>query len=257
MSRNLHEIEIQQFDDVIYDLFTGELVDTISMFDMIEEFEESLEGMQIRIRGPIAYKRASGDLYFEWTLMNNMWEFETIFKYIRMNYSTGEFSLHDNSILPIYPSTENERGLTVQMSFFRRWWVDDDYTCFYLNNGLIIDEYSDFRIIYSIFTPTIVFPSIVMITLSPDNLPLESESLYTRFPELRQYQGLDGYEINVVLTGYPTAEEIFKLFMEDGHEIVFEDLIMRGDLSIDGEYHEIHSFEDYFRFRDTSEWEEE
>ena len=42
------------------------------------------------------------------------------------------------------------------------------------------------------------------------------------------------------------------LFIEDGSEISFEDVVMVSEASIDGEEHEINSFEEYFRLRDFS-----
>jgi len=195
----------------------------------------------------------SGDLYLQWRFSNSWTEREVNYQYIGLNSTTGEFSLHDIIITPIL--AENERVLTLQMSFFSELWVEDDFLPFYLNNGITRNETWDFSISQHNFLQP-YFPNIVTVVLSPDNLPMESENLYSRFPGLRQYQGQNGLEINLELTGYPTAEEVFELFMEDDHEVVFEGLVISGDYSIDGEEHKITSFEDYFRLRDFSDWDE-
>jgi len=240
----------QQLDIVIYDLFTGEIVKEINVLEMIEEFKESLDGYQLVNSSPLSiHMLESGDLYLQWRFSNSKTWREGNYQYIGLNSDTGEFLLHDNMVTTAL--TENERELAVQMSFFGERWMEDgidDLNSFYLNNGITRYEIRDFSISQRNFYS--YFPNTVTVVLSPDNLPMESENLYNRFPGLRDFQGKDGVRINLVLTAYPTAEEVFELFMEDGHEVVFDGLIMSSDHSIDGEEHEIHSFEDYLRLRD-------
>ncbi len=80
-------------------------------------------------------------------------------------------------------------------------------------------------------------------------LPEQNEALYGMFPELEQYRGEEDCYVCLYIGGYPTAEELLRLFMEDGQEISFEGVVMSGEYSIDGEEHEIHSFEEYEQWR--------
>ena len=48
--------------------------------------------------------------------------------------------------------------------------------------------------------------------------------------------------VTFYIGGAPTAEEILKLFLEDGEEISFEGCVLPAKLSIDEQDHEIRSF---------------
>ena len=257
-------LEVEQLDHIIYDLVSGEPVRTVNFLEIMEEFGEISDEFQIVDPIPSVYGIGTENFYFEWRISENSWDERNsenvVYKYILMNYGTGEISLHDESQRSGLAFTENEGELARQISVFDDFRMGSSLESFYLNNGIIRNEHRDFSIsqlVTRYFIPSVTIPSIVIVTLSPDNLPMESESLYSRFPGLREFQGEDGFEINIVLTGYPTAEEVFELFMEDGHEVVFDGLVMRGGMSIDGEEHEINSFEDYFRLRDFSWLDEE
>ena len=242
---------IQEFlhiENIIYDLLSGEEVKVIDLFEIMEEFEEQLYGYELIGASPLVEMLDSGDIYLIWRFSNREMSNFNI-QNIIMNYETGEISFYDSEARRT-SFTESERELRLQRSFFRQYWVESDLDSFYNDNGFINNEFEDFSVLRA-------FPETTTILLIPENLPLESESLYSRFPELRDFQGQDGLEINVLLTGNLTAEEIFEMFMEDGHEIVFDGLIMSGYYSIDGEEHEINSFEDYFRLRDFSDWDDE
>ena len=84
-------------------------------------------------------------------------------------------------------------------------------------------------------------------------LPEHNEVLYGMFPGLEQYRGEENCYICLYIGGNPTAEELLRLFMEDGQEISFEGAVLPGEYSIDGEDHEIHSFEEYEQWYDEGE----
>ena len=248
------EVEFQQLDNVIYDLLSGEEVKVIDVLEMMEEFEELLEGYRILSLSPTVRRLESGEVYLVWRFSNKDIFDDHSIQHIRMNYETGEISFHNYEVTMVAFSSENDRELHIKLGFFRGSWIegDDSLPSFYYNNGIIVNESSAFRIYRDAF-----LKESAIVRLSSDNLPLDSESLYNRFPGLREFQGADGLEINLRITEHLTAEEVFELFMEDGHEIVFDGLVISGDYSIDGEEHEINSFEDYFRLRDFSWLDEE
>ena len=83
------------------------------------------------------------------------------------------------------------------------------------------------------------------------DLPHQNEELYSLFPELKNYIGQEGYYIHLVIGNSPSAEYLLRLLMEDGKEISFEHMepISRYQ-SIDGQEHEVHSFEEYYQWKD-------
>ena len=93
------------------------------------------------------------------------------------------------------------------------------------------------------------FEGVYQIEIMAKYLPKQNEALYGMFPELEQYRGEEDCYVCLYIGGYPTAEELLRLFMEDGQEISFEGVVMSGEYSIDGEEHEIHSFEEYEQWR--------
>ena len=89
----------------------------------------------------------------------------------------------------------------------------------------------------------------VRVWMTTDYLPKENQALYSEFPQLKEYQGEEGLAVCIYLSDYPSAEEIFKLFLEEGQEVSFEGAVLDAELSIDGQEHEIHSFEEYYQWR--------
>ena len=86
---------------------------------------------------------------------------------------------------------------------------------------------------------------IVQIDIPKAYLPERNETLYAEFPGLAEYEGSDDEILTFYISGSPTAEEILKMFMEEGEEISFEGCVLPANSSKDGQEHEIHSFEEY------------
>ena len=99
----------------------------------------------------------------------------------------------------------------------------------------------------------------VKLSFTTDKLPKNNKKLYEKFPDLKEK--LDELEekglrarLEVVLTGKPSYEEIMELLMEEGREPVFEDIKISAEDSVDGEEHEVHSFDDwraYYRLEEA------
>lgn len=83
------------------------------------------------------------------------------------------------------------------------------------------------------------------------DLPHQNKELYSLFPELKNYIGQEGYYIHLVIGNSPSAEYLLRLLMEDGKEISFEHMEpIPNYQSIDGQEHEVHSFEEYYQWKD-------
>ena len=262
LNRYYRDERWEQLEVRIYNLLTKELERTIDVLEAFEklDWEEMgdyrlLDWLGERLWSPTTFMK-NGELYLVW----NWIEFyqmelshpdrERERRWIGLNYLTEEVALHEGRLIwmeGIGLPSEREREFHVCLSIFDDWsGLEEDLL---LNNGIRRGYWSDF------FIGAQPFPGVASVTSLASLLPEESESLYRRFPELRQFQGREDLEVQIILTDYPTAEEILEMFMEDGQEISFEGLVLRADSSIDGEEHEIHSFEDYMRLRSRSRWE--
>ena len=240
----------------IYDIFTKEHVRTIDLLSLLDYLDEDIIAEFGYTRLTSSYQvdaRENGELYLGVILSerrNDSWT-DRRYKWLRMNFHTGEITLEESFAFERQRWTREENlDFLLQMSVFEHDWNIGDYDILSIN-GIEMETRRD--LIMGVSS----FPGSARITLQAKLLPEESQSLYSRFPGLRQFQGREDLEVNVVITGYPTAEEILEMFMEDGREISFEGLRLRYDWSIDGEEHDINSFEDYFRLSDTSRWDED
>jgi hypothetical protein len=256
---SVHRYEVlEKYYVRIYDILTRELVRTINILDAIERLEwDEIEEYRFLTRSPSPYME-NGELFFAWRMtefyqdvpassrINNRW--------LRMNYLTEEMTVHEGDLADEMPlPNEKERDFCVCLSIFTDLSIYEGEIrlreALLPNNVIERNERNDFIVI------DLGFQGVASITLLASLLPEESESLYSRFPGLRQFQGREDLRVQVVLTGYPTAQEILEMFMEDGREISFEGLFLPGSLSIDGEDHDIDSFEDYMRLRSRDRWE--
>ena len=91
----------------------------------------------------------------------------------------------------------------------------------------------------------------VKISFTTDKLPENNTKLYEKFPDLKQkLEGLNGQKarLEVVLTGNPSYEDIMELIMEDEREVVFNNITISAEDSVDGLEHEVHSFDDWRQY---------
>lgn len=93
---------------------------------------------------------------------------------------------------------------------------------------------------------------IIEAEMKVSRLPRENTKLYEEFPELKEYEGNSGETVKLFLGGYPDAEEVMEMLLEEGTEITFDGCVLYGNASIDGKKHEITSIEDYIKWCDWS-----
>ena len=249
----------------VYDFLTKERVKTIDLLSLLDDLEEDVIEEFGYTQLTLIYEletREDGELYLGFLLSEiESDSLDRRYLWLRMNFHTDEVTLEESFSFERQNWTRaGNRDFSLQMSVLGCEWNVGDYDIFSIN-GIEIEAWDNIpRSTFSVWKSDPEsggFPGTAIITLQAKLLPKESQSLYSRFPGLRQFQGREDLEVNVVITGYPTAEEILEMFMEDGREISFEGLRLRYDWSIGGEEHDINSFEDYFRLRDTSRWDED
>jgi hypothetical protein len=226
----------------IYNLVTRELVETIDIIPLFEPFSEEF---QLQSSVALTFMDEAGDMYLGWLSRDipTTAEFtQEQYRFI-LNLRTREVSFYEE--LPERFALEEQRELNLQLSIFNSWSLEVEG---------VQSRSSRFRRVNGMDGISLLatgIPSLVEIGLEAINLPQESQELYSMFPGLREFIGQEGLVITIYIGGKPSAEEILTMFMEDGQEINFEGSIMRDDWSIDGQEHEIHSFEDFFRWVNT------
>ena len=147
-----------------------------------------------------------------------------------------------------------------QLRIFYDWTQDPNYYQFLNANGFARFQWEDFksqtmffRCVTGSSTQGYRNEGIAEVRIVTYALPKENKELYSKFPGLKQYQGQEGLVAQILLGNYPSAEEVMKLFLEEGQEISFEGCVMDGKYSIDGLPHKINSFEEFNQWFKTEE----
>jgi len=139
-----------------------------------------------------------------------------------------------------------------QLRVFFDWTQEPDPYYFLDINGFKLFDGEDYksptrsiRCVTGWDTQGVKNEGIAEVSITTYALPKENKELYSKFPGLKQYQGQEGLVAQIFLGNYPSAEEVMKLFLEEGQEISFEGCVMDGKYSIDGLPHEINSFAEF------------
>ena len=80
-------------------------------------------------------------------------------------------------------------------------------------------------------------------------LPEDNAELYRHFPGLEKYRDDKDKVVTFFLPDYPQVEDIFPLLVEAEQGVSFENVVLKEESAIDGQEHEIHSFEEYYQWR--------
>ena len=89
-------------------------------------------------------------------------------------------------------------------------------------------------------------------------MPLNNTRLHEMFPKLKEnIEKLNKTnkkaEIDFMLSDDLTDEEILRLFVNDGQEISFDGVIVDAESSVDGLFHKVDSFEDFYKYTEPVE----
>jgi hypothetical protein len=231
----------------------------IDVLELMEESGANARDYQLTSAIPRGIYIENGDLPFEWLLETDPEKPRAgrsrapYDRGLRFNFDKGYMITTDfpRSIPRRDRLEEKDVAFQVEMSIFHRWESEDSQS-FRENNGLAYIE-GEGGIIFSYDE----FPGVVMIDMPASRLPMDSQSLYSCFPELLEFRGLKDTRVHLMIGGFPTALEITSMLTEDNSEISFEGLVLSTLNSRDREEQEIHSFADYNRLRCRRNWEGE
>jgi hypothetical protein len=238
----------------IYDVLTEERLDTINVLDILASVSDYTEGYNLVDMFPMVHGNIGEGYYLSWTLRKIPDSHEEGFevRLLTYNLQTEEVSFDEG--MPERLEHEQRIERAHRSNIFLNWDADEENRSRFINSNIGTDrdvgegEHRDFAVMESTVN------SLVVITLNSNYLPQESQELYGRFPGLRDFIGEEDLNVSVIISNDITNEEILLMFMEDGRDINFEGTVLRADWSIDGEEHEIHSFEDFDRLMDFGRW---
>lgn len=216
-----------------YNYRTGELEKTL---DLAEIDAQNTPGKQ--------HFSDSYDIFEPWIVDGKRylrWKVQAI----RQGYfDTDETVVYDfdqdkvvhNAAIPRGGYTNRERDF-LDVSYI----LVDSYDCNFMEiNGF--DE-NDVRIRYSDTRE-----GMIKVTMRASMLPEENTRLYEEFPELKGYDAKAGDKVELYFAGYPDAEKVMEMLLEEGEEITYEGCVLGGGSTIDGEDHNISCLADYIKW---------
>lgn len=222
-----------RFDIYVYDIKTGEKRFLIDVLEVLESYP----GMQVSfgnrcavIDGQDIYQR-NFELYPH---QGGSYEDENR-DYLCINVVDGSYSIEEEKAknwnsgkLGIFTVPEDDQLLWNNLPSDMMAWMEDKWS----GASFYVDEYENYEGVFEV-------------SGLAECLPEHNEALYGMFPELEQYRGEEDCYIRMYIAGNPSAEELLRLFMEDGQEISFENVVLDGMWSTDGQEHELRCFEDF------------
>lgn len=227
-------LKYEQYDIYVYDIETKEKRFVLDMLEILEEYP----GMQ--------FDETWGCCY----VLNGQYVLQREFR----PCPTHESHYSDEVDIDYINIYLEESGYTIQEEETESWSSDEIGIFYALEEDMLLRnnlpkemveilEFENGMIYYVDFYQN--FEGVYAIRGVAEALPVENEVLYGMFPELEQYRGEENCYIYMLIGGNLTAEELLRLYMEDGQEISFEGAMLPELWSIDGKVHEIHSFKDF------------
>jgi len=244
----------------IYSLETKELVKTYS----IKELEKGVPAVFcIDPDRPLGFRNEGQDYLRINTSYIGRNPDQTTMCYLIINVDTDEMRFVDIDTYydDFQENSEKASRYHDQLCVFYDWTQEPDLYYFLNVNGFKLFDREDYKSptmsIYCVTgsdTRGFKNEGIAEVSITTYALPKENKELYSKFPELKQYQGQEGLVAQIFLGKYPSAEEIMKLFLEEDQEISFAGCVMDGKYSIDGLPHEVNSFEEFDQWFKPNEY---
>lgn len=234
------EAYIEEYEKYVIDFYnyrTGEMERTL---DMVAIAAEHMPGKQY-CPGMDAM-RINGKRYFKWKVHSI--EEPTNFDLTEyMVYDLDEGKLVDNTILNEYKYTEDEE------EYFKSFYILCDRYCNFKEINGFTTKYGDgdFSKVDIRYINT-WREGIIEVVMQVSDIPDKNVRLYEEFPELKAYETEGNEEIKFCFAGYPDAEEVLGMLLEEGTEITFKGCILDARNSVDGQEHEISCVDDYIKW---------
>ena len=217
----------------LYDIGTDRLMDTIDIKEIIDRYEDSycyarkLEGVSINNKACVKV------------------DIEYLPHSVKENQEWGEKSVYidllskdyvKNESLPSAEKIKKDKGI---------------YSLFY--------QLSNEAEVRFFVKENLYWEGVFNITCyDVEDITENYKKLYEKFPDLKEKletlkkEGKK-LQLSIVLTGNPDFEEIAELIQEDGKEFSFERVIVKEEESVDGEEHQVKSFDEWRKYYKETE----
>jgi len=222
-----------------YDLVTNEKLGSVDLTEIVKSYLE--KGLLWDSDGVGRYRTEEGEFYLCITFTDN----QSIWENVYLNVETGEV-MEDENLLASWETKHKEKVLEWERNIERDMTIIEIDRIGLLENVFGERWLGDNNLF--IYRDQV---SGCAINIKRSMLPKENQLLYTEFPGLKEYEGTDEDWVCLYFEKNLTQEEIISLFVEEGEEISFEGCVLRANDSIDGQDHEIHSFEELEQWVDV------
>ena len=239
--------DIEKAEYSIYDLVSGELIQKIDIKTLAEQ----------KAPNQVMAKPDNGQIFLDengnpwvWFALQEKDKQDLLWN-LEINLMTEETKMESREV-PIEKSPEDQEQPKEEPEKKQQGIFRDDIIGILKANGFFLysdkgrDDIPGIRTHYPSEGQTYIETSV-------KNLPENNEELYREFPGLKNYEGSEDDIISLYLQEELTDEEVMRLLMEEGEEISFEGCVLPADESNDDKEHEIHSFEEFYRWKRQGE----
>lgn len=224
----------------LYNFKTGEVEKTI---DFAAIAEENAPGKQFNYWDVISAKDIDGKRYLGW----RVYPIEDPYNYEQSEAIT--YDLEEEKVVDYINVKPSSKYTEEEKEYYKSFYIIADRRCNFLEiNGIPRDsvDVDGVGITYTDSWQN----GIIEVEMPASLLPKNNTRLYTEFPKLKEYNVNAGDRVKFFFAGYPDAEEIMEMLIEEGTELTYEGCVMSRGSTIDGKEHEISNMDDYIEWRD-------
>ena len=233
---------IEKFDEDIIELYnfrTGEIEKTL---ELVSIAEENTPGKQFNSWDRVNAKVIDGKRYLGW----RVYPIEDAKNYTESEIIT--YSLEEGKVVEYINVAPSSKYTEKEKEYFKTFYIFVDRWCNFLEvNGFTRGEVEEGEV-YITYTNSWK-DGIIEVEMLASLLPKNNARLYAEFPELKEYDIKEGDSVKLFFAGYPDAEDILGMLIEDGNEITYEGCILSIGDTIDRKEHEISCMDDYITWR--------
>lgn len=234
---------IEKYNEDIIELYnfkTGEVEKTID-FNAIAE--ENTPGKQFRYVNTINAEIIDGKPYLQWQV------YPAEDPYNKEQSETITYDLNEERVVDYIDMTSPSQYTEEEKKYYKSFFLAaDEQTNFFEINGLTRESAVEEGI--DVLYTTSWRDGIIKVEMPASMLPENNARLYAEFPRLKEYDIKSGDYVEFFFVGYPDAEYIMGMLMEDGTELTYEGLTLDSVSSIDGKEHEISNMDEYIKWCD-------
>lgn len=247
-----------KFDTNVYEIATKKLIKKYTLKEIRPFLEEQSkkDGMSYELHSVGGDKmiESNNNNYIQIPLDYDWSEDKRFvnFGYLYININTDEMKIMDTSLESKFVENEKDKQYKAVDYLYNEYMWKSLENSILINNGFSYVIPFDYYIDKSQKIFSLQYKGsmkerergVVELIVSTNALPGHNQALYKKFPGLKEWQGQEGNMAIFHLSGYPTPEEILRLFVEDDKGVSFENCILSAKYSKDGKEHKIGSFEE-------------